>query len=93
MGIEDFDQVIQDTQTVLIVTDQMDLEEEANFEMIEFLANSSYAKFFDISSDENKDFDQRDDTSILFELKKSLLLPEPPTINKLGEAGINYPNI
>ena len=55
MGIEDAVTVIQETQTVTEVTDEMDLEKEANFDIFEFLANSPFASFFGTSNDEEDD--------------------------------------
>ena len=52
MGIKDADKVMEGTQTVAEVTDEMDLDEEAEFDIFEFLANSPHAYIFDSSLDE-----------------------------------------
>ena len=83
MGIEDPEKVIAESQQITEVDDETDLEKEAEFDWLDYLANSPYASLFQSQfNEEEESAEQLDDTSILFELKEeSILVPEPPTID------------
>ena len=84
MGIEDPEKAIAESQQITEVDDEMDLEKEAEFDWLDYLANSPYASLFQsqFNNEEEESAEQLDDTSILFELKEeSILVPEPPIID------------
>ena len=46
MGIEDPEKAIEESQQITEVDDETDLEKEAEFDWLDYLANSPYASLF-----------------------------------------------